>query len=585
MSVLTWTYIIVGITFSIYIGIAVASRVSDTKSFYIAGGDIPPWMNGMATGADWMSAASFTSMAGMISFMGYTGVVFLLGWTGGYVLLAVLLAPYLRKFGQFTVPDFVGSRYYSDTARLIAAVCTIFVSFTYVVGQMRGVGIVFSRFLNVDITMGIIIGMAILMAYATLGGMKGITYTQVAQYSVLIVAYLLPAVVISSNITGSSIPQIGFGSDVLGTSTSLLQTLNEINRDLGFTEYTATFKTSGWDMMNVFLTTMALMIGTAGLPHVIIRFYTVSTVAGARWSAVWALLFIGLLYTAAPAVATFARYNMIKSLDGKTLEDLKMDAQSAGADSHWYFSWSKTGLLKWTDLNGDGKIQYRAGGDKMHGNPAKGIIMAKNELTVDRDIMVLANPEIAQLPNWIIALVAAGGLAAALSTAAGLLLAISSAVSHDIYAKLINPDSSDAKRLMMARIVVGICVVIAGYFGINPPGFVAQLVAFAFGMAGASLFPVIVMGIFSKKTTSQAAITGMLVGMGFTAFYIIQARFFGGSNFFFGIRPEAIGTVGALFNFACCYFISKFTPEPPLEVQELVENVRYPAGAGDALAH
>ncbi|MDX2471705.1 MAG: cation acetate symporter [SAR324 cluster bacterium] len=591
MSILTWTYIIVGITFAIYIGIAIATRVSDTKSFYVAGGDIPPLLNGMATGADWMSAASFISMAGLVSFMGYTGAIYLLGWTGGYVLLAILLAPYLRKFGQFTVPDFVGTRYYSDTARMVAAVCAIFVSFTYVAGQMRGVGIVFSRFLNVDIVTGVLIGMVIVLTYATLGGMKGITYTQAAQYVILIFAYLIPAIAISNITTGNPIPQMGFGG-TLANGETLLGTLDMISKDLGFPEYTAAFVTGKKTMIDVFAITLALMVGTAGLPHVIIRFYTVPSVAGARWSAVWALLFIGILYTTAPAVASFARYNMINSLNGKSIEQLKSDASAAGMDQHWFFSWKETGLIQWKDLNGDGKIQYRAGHAKVlehpsnvaHGNPEKGIIVTKNELIVDRDIMVLANPEIAQLPNWVIALVAAGGLAAALSTAAGLLLVISSSISHDFYTKLINPDASEAKKLMIARFTVAVAVCVAGYFGINPPGFVAQVVAFAFGLAASSFFPVIVMGIFSTKTTKEAAITGMILGMGFTILYILQTKFFGFGWYFFGISPEGIGSVGMCINFASCIIISKFTPEPPQEVQEMVLSIRYPRGAGEASA-
>lgn len=582
MSILTWTYIMVGITFSVYIGIAVATRVSDAKSFYVAGGDVPPLLNGMATGADWMSAASFISLAGLVSFMGYDGVVFLLGWTGGYVLLAVLLAPFLRKFGAFTVPDFVGDRYYSDTARLVASVCAIFVSFTYVAGQMRGVGIVFSRFLNVDITTGVIIGMVMVMTYATLGGMKGITYTQVAQYCILIVAYLIPAVAISAKITGNPIPQLGF-IGYTESGESVLDLLNKMHTELGFAEYTAGSRT----MLDVLATTLCLMVGTAGLPHVIIRFYTVPNVAGARWSAVWALLFIGILYTAAPAVASFARINMINSLNEKTMEQLQADADAAGADSHWFFSWKKTGLIKWEDLNGDGKINYRKGNAKkiIADLPAQGDDPQVNELVVDRDIMVLANPEIAQLPNWVIALVAAGGLAAALSTAAGLLLVISSSISHDLYSKIINPDASDAKKLMIARFTVAVSVCVAGYFGINPPGFVAQVVALAFGLAASSFFPVIVMGIFSTKTTSQAAITGMLVGIGFTTLYIIQTVFMGMDKWFMGISAWGIGSVGMLFNFIACAVVSKMTPEPPQEVQDMVMSIRYPRGAGEATVH
>ena len=585
MSILTWTYIMVGLTFSVYIGIAIATRVNDAKSFYVAGGDVPPLLNGMATGADWMSAASFISLAGLVSFMGYDGVVFLLGWTGGYVLLAVLLAPFLRKFGAFTVPDFVGDRYYSDTARLVAVVCAIFVSFTYVAGQMRGVGIVFSRFLNVDITTGVIIGMIMVMTYATLGGMKGITYTQVAQYVILIIAYMIPAIAISAKITGNPIPQLGF-IGYTESGESVLDVLNAMHTELGLAEYTAGSRS----MLDVLATTLCLMVGTAGLPHVIIRFYTVPNVAGARWSAVWALLFIAILYTAAPAVATFARLNMINSLNEKSMEQLQADADAAGADSHWFFSWKKTGLIKWEDLNGDGKINYRKGNARkiIADAPAYGqgnLSPEVNELVVDRDIMVLANPEIAQLPNWVIALVAAGGLAAALSTAAGLLLVISASISHDLYSKIINPDASDAKKLMIARFTVAVSVCVAGYFGINPPGFVAQVVALAFGLAASSFFPVIVMGIFSTKTTSQAAIAGMLIGIGFTTMYIIQTVFMGMDKWFMGISAWGIGSVGMLLNFAACVIITKMTPEPPQEVQDMVLSIRYPRGAGEATAH
>ncbi len=591
MSILAWTYIMVGLTFGLYITIAWVSRVKDVKGFYVAGGGVSPLANGMATAADWMSAASFISMAGLISFMGYTGCIYLMGWTGGYVLLALLLAPYLRKFGKFTVPDFVGDRYYSNVARLVALICAIFVSFTYVAGQMRGVGIVFSRFLEVPVNTGVLIGMAIVFFYAGLGGMKGITYTQVAQYSVLILAYLIPAVAISLQITGNPIPQIGFGNTITGgvdTGKYLLETLDALNRDLGFSEYTQPFGAGSKSMIDVFCITLALMVGTAGLPHVIIRFYTVPNVRGARLSAGFALLFIAILYTTAPAVASFARYNMINTINDKAY---------AEAPS-WFKNWEQTALIAWLDKNNDGVIQYRAGaafdgkpsftGEK--GGLGQGLISNaptenENELYIDRDIMVLANPEIAKLPAWVIALVAAGGLAAALSTASGLLLVISSSISHDLYYRLINREATEQKRLLIGRIMIGVAVCIAGYFGINPPGFVAQVVAFAFGLAASSFFPIIVLGIFSKRTNKEGAICGMIAGISFTAFYIIQIKFLGVAPWFMGISAEGIGTVGMIINFIVTLAVSQMTPPPPEEIQELVENIRFPRGAGASLDH
>lgn len=563
MSILTWTWIIVGLTFAMYIGIAIWSRASSTKEFYVAGSGVSPLANGMATAADWMSAASFISMAGIISFIGRDGSIYLLGWTGGYVLLALLLAPYLRKFGQFTVPDFIGTRYYSNGARTIAVICAIFVSFTYVAGQMRGVGIVFSRFLEVEINTGVYIGMAIVFFYAVMGGMKGITYTQVAQYCVLIFAYMVPAIFISIMITGNPIPQLGFGSTVTGSEVYLLDKLDMLQQQLGFTAYTSGTK----GMVDVFFITAALMVGTAGLPHVIIRFFTVPKVRDARKSAAWALFFIAILYTTAPAVATFARVNMIETLHNKPI---------AEAPS-WFNNWKLTGLIKYEDKNQDGVIQYAK--DK-----------AINELKVDRDIMVLANPEIAKLPNWVIALVAAGGLAAALSTAAGLLLVISTSISHDLLKKMLIPNIDEKKELLAARIAAGFAVVMAGYFGINPPGFVAQVVAFAFGLAASSFFPVIVLGIFSKKTTKEGAMSGMIVGILFTAAYIIYFKFINpaannSSNWLFGISPEGIGTLGMVLNFIITLAVSKVTVEPPVTVQNMVEDIRIPRGAGQAQAH
>ena len=591
MTIQAWTYVMVGLTFGVYITIAWLSRVKDTKGFYVAGGGVPPLANGMATAADWMSAASFISMAGLISFLGYTGAVYLMGWTGGYVLLALLLAPYLRKFGKFTVPDFVGDRYYSKTARLVALICAIFVSLTYVAGQMRGVGIVFSRFLEVDVNTGVVIGMVIVFIYAGLGGMKGITWTQVAQYCVLIVAFLIPAVAISLKITGIAIPQIGFGSTIVAgpdAGTYLLDTLDRIGTDLGFREYTSAFGAGNKSMLDVFALTMSLMVGTAGLPHVIIRFYTVPSVRAARLSAGYALLFIAILYTTAPAVASFARYNMVNTINNTAY---------AKAPS-WFANWEETGLLAWADKNNDGVIQYRAGkvfngkpvfadttgllGQRLVTNP---LTDSANELYVDRDIMVLANPEIAGLPAWVIALVAAGGLAAALSTASGLMLVIASSISHDLYYRLINRNASEKSRLAVGRTMIGVAVCVAGYFGINPPGFVAQVVALAFGLGASSFFPILVLGIFWKRASREGAICGMIAGIGFTMLYIVQTKFMGMCWLFAGISPEGIGFIGMLINFTVTIVVSKLTPAPPQEIQDMVESVRFPRGAGMAVDH
>ena len=562
MTVQIWTFIIVGITFAIYIGIAIWTRASSTKEFYVAGGGVHPVANGMATAADWMSAASFISMAGLISFMGYDGSVYLMGWTGGYVLLALLLAPYLRKFGKFTVPDFIGERYYSQTARIVAVVCALFVSFTYVAGQMRGVGIVFSRFLEVDITLGVIIGMCIVFIYAVLGGMKGITYTQVAQYVVLIFAYMVPAIFISFLMTGNIIPQIGLGgTDADGVY--LLDKLDGLNKELGFSAYTEGNKS----MIDVFAITAALMLGTAGLPHVIVRFFTVPRVKDARSSAGWALLFIALLYTTAPAVAVFVRTNLIETVSN----------QPYNAMPDWFHKWEEAKLLKFEDKNNDGLIQYVAATEQ-------------NELTVDRDIMVLANPEIARLPNWVIGLVAAGGLAAALSTAAGLLLVISSAISHDLLKNAIRPNISEKGELRAARIAAAAAVVMAGYLGVNPPGFVAEVVAFAFGLAAASFFPAIILGIFDKRTNMPGAMAGMITGIVFTAAYIIYFKFINKEMntpdyWLFGISPEGIGTLGMVLNAVVTVVVSRLTPAPPLKVQEMIERIRIPKGAGKAQEH
>lgn len=570
MDVQIWTYIIVGATFALYIGIAIWSRAGSTKEFYVAGGGVSPLANGMATAADWMSAASFISMAGIISFAGYDGAVYLMGWTGGYVLLALLLAPYLRKFGKFTVPDFIGDRYYSKTARSVAVICALIVSFTYVAGQMRGVGVVFSRFLEVDINTGVIIGMVIVLFYAVLGGMKGITYTQVAQYCVLIFAFMVPAIFISIQMTGNPIPQLGMGGTVAdGSGAYLLDKLNGLQTELGFDEYTSGSKS----MIDVFAITLALMVGTAGLPHVIVRFFTVKKVRDARKSAGWALLLIAILYTTAPAVAVFAKANLIQTVSNKEYSSMP----------EWFTNWEKTGLLTFEDKNADGKIQYLA--DK-----------EANELKIDNDIMVLANPEIANLPNWVIALVAAGALAAALSTAAGLLLVISSSVSHDLIKKMINPNISDKNELWAARISAAVAVCIAGYFGINPPGFVAAVVALAFGLAAASFFPAIILGIFYKKMNKEGAVSGMIVGLLLMLYYMLKFKFgiFDGGkemvdslkpDWWFGISPEGFGTVAMIVNFIVALVVNRFTPAPPQDVQDIVEHIRIPSGAGEATGH
>jgi len=556
MNVQSWTYIIVGITFALYIGIAIWSRAGTTKEFYVAGGGVSPLANGMATAADWMSAASFISMAGIISFTGYDGSVYLMGWTGGYVLLALLLAPYLRKFGKFTVPDFIGDRYYSKTARIVAVFCALIVSFTYVAGQMRGVGVVFSRFLEVDINTGVIIGMIIVLFYAVLGGMKGITYTQVAQYCVLIFAFMVPAIFISIQMTGNPIPQMGMGATVNdGSGLYLIEKLNGLSTDLGFTAYTDGNKS----MLDIFAITLALMVGTAGLPHVIVRFFTVKRVKDARKSAGLALLLIAILYTTAPAVAVFARINLIETVSEKPY--MGMPA--------WFKNWEETGLLSFEDKNGDGNIQYVAD-------------TQINELVVDPDIMVLANPEIANLPAWVIALVAAGSLAAALSTAAGLLLVISASVSHDLIKKTFNPNITEKGELIAARLAAVAAVCIAGYFGIHPPGFVAAVVALAFGLAAASFFPAIVLGIFYKRMNKEGAISGMLVGISFMLYYMAKYKlgWLGEipppDQWWFGISPEGFGSVAMLLNFMVAILVSIFTPVPPKHIQELVENIRIP---------
>ena len=553
MDLQLWIWLMIGLTFSLYIGIAIWSKAGSTNEFYVAGTGVSPIANGMATAADWMSAASFISMAGLISFMGYDGSVYLMGWTGGYVLLALLLAPYLRKFGKFTVPDFIGDRYYSDTARLVAVFCALIISFTYVAGQMRGVGLVFSRYLEVDINTGVVIGMAIVLFYAVLGGMKGITYTQVAQYCVLIFAFMVPAIFISIQMTGNPIPQIGFGSQG-ADGVYLLEKLDGLSRELGFHEYTSGSKSK----LDVFFITAALMIGTAGLPHVIVRFFTVKKVSDARKSAGWALLFIAILYTTAPAIAVFARTNLIETVSEKKYDEMPV----------WFDNWEKTGLLKFDDKNNDGVIQYVA-------DPQI------NELTIDRDIMVMANPEIAELPNWVIALLAAGALAAALSTAAGLLLVISSSVSHDLIKKIIKPDVSEKGELIAARVSAFFAVIMAGYFGINPPGFVAAVVALAFGLAAASFFPAIVMGIFYKRMNKEGAISGMVTGLLLMLFYMTKFKFgwFGGgdqSDWWFGISPEGFGTLAMLVNFVVSLTVCHMTKEPSKEIQELVEKIRIP---------
>ena len=557
MNVQAWTFILVGLSFALYIGVAIWSRAGSTKEFYVAGGRVHPVLNGMATAADWMSAASFISMAGLIAFMGRDGSVYLLGWTGGYVLLALLLAPYLRKFGKFTVPDFVGDRYYSQTARFVAVLCAIFVSFTYVAGQMRGVGIVFSRFLEIDIVPGVLIGMGIVFFYAVLGGMRGITYTQVAQYCVLIFAYLVPAIFISLLMTGQVIPQIGFGSTLVdGSGTYLLDKLDGLSSDLGFATYTGGQKS----MVDVFAITAALMVGTAGLPHVIVRFYTVPRMRDARTSAGWALVFIALLYTSAPAVAAFARTNLLTTIADRPYSEVPS----------WFSNWERTGLIKFEDKNGDGTIQYVGAASEQ-----------ENELVIDRDIMVLANPEIANLPSWVIGLVAAGGLAAALSTAAGLLLVISTAVARDLLKKGFMPEISEKRELMIARVTAGVAVIIAGYFGIDPPGFVAQVVAFAFGLAAASFFPAIILGIFTQRMNKYGAVSGMITGILFTAAYIVFFKFVRPDlsteeYWLFGISPEGIGTIGMVLNFVVAIVVSALTPPPPASIRDLVNRIRAP---------
>lgn len=567
MDILTWTYILVGASFALYIGIAIYTRAGSTKEFYTAGGGVSPLANGMATAADWMSAASFISMAGIIAFSGYDGSVYLMGWTGGYVLLALLLAPYLRKFGKFTVPDFVGDRYYSNKARVVAVICALFISFTYVAGQMRGVGIVFSRYLEVDINTGVVIGMCIVFFYAVLGGMKGITYTQVAQYCVLIFAFMVPAIFVSIQLTGNPIPQLGMGGTVADGS-YLLDKLDGVLLDMGFAEYTSGRK----GMADIFAITLALMVGTAGLPHVIVRFFTVPRVKDARLSAGYALVFIAILYTTAPAVAVFGIYNAIETVADKPVDDLPV----------WVSNWEKTNLISVEDKNGDGIVQYTP-------NPAT------NELKIDRDIMVLASSEIANLPNWVIGLVAAGGMAAALSTAAGLLLVISTSVSRDLF-RTFRPNMSEKRELRIARISAAGAVILAGWFGVNPPGFVAEVVAFAFGLAAASFFPVIIMGIFSSRINKEGAIAGMISGLVFTLFYITYFKFgqtyFGFSpeavspdNWLFGISPEGIGSIGMLINFIVCFIVSKATPAPPQHVQDMIQEIRIPRGAGKAQEH
>ncbi|MEO0511638.1 MAG: sodium:solute symporter family protein [Planctomycetota bacterium] len=638
MDVQAWTFVIVGVSFALYIAIAIWSRAGSTGEFYVAGGGVPPLANGMATGADWMSAASFIGMAGTLSVAGYDGSVYLMGWTGGYVLLALLLAPYLRKFGKFTVPDFVGDRYYSSTARIVAVVCALFVSFTYVAGQMRGVGVVFSRFLEVEIEIGVVIGMGIVFFYAVLGGMKGITYTQVAQYCVLMFAFMVPAVFISIMLTNNPVPQLGLGGQLAGdlgtqiagaeAGVTLLDKLDGLHEELGFAAYTGGSK----PMIDVFAITLALMVGTAGLPHVIVRFYTVPRVRDARISAGYALLCIALFYTAAPAVAAFARTNLINTVEGSYYSAASVPAELAGERSPedlvedglvipgWFEKWETTGLLAWVDKNGDGRIQYRGGdaftsangkpvflageGDGpgpvgVHGErllkladgdgPGVAITESENELWFDRDIMVLANPEIARLPDWVVGLVAAGGLAAALSTAAGLLLVVSTAISHDLCKKTLTPNMTEKTELWVARAAAGVAVVGAGLLGIYPPDYVAATVAFAFGLAASSFFPAIILGIFTKRANREGVIAGMVSGIAFTMGYIVYFKFLGGSQddwwFNFGgggISPEGIGSVGMVVNFAVAFLVTHMTKEPPEEIQRLVEEIRVPRGAGEA---
>ena len=572
MDVQLLTYLIVGITFALYIGIAIKSRAGSTNEFYVAGGGVPPVLNGMATAADWMSAASFISLAGIVSFVGYDRSVYLMGWTGGYVLLALLMVPYLRKFGKFTVPDFIGDRYYSQAARTVAVICAIFISFTYIAGQMRGVGVVFSRFLEVDVDTGVYIGMCVVFFYAVLGGMKGITYTQVAQYCVMIFAFMVPAIFLSVMMTGHVFPQLGFGAELLDASGNssgvyLLDKLDGLSAELGFAQYTEGSKS----MIDVFFICGALMFGTAGLPHVIVRFFTVPRVKDARSSAGWTLLFIAIMYTTIPAIAAFSRVNMIESVNG-------VDGQGIPHEQapNWVNSWEKTGLIKWDDKNGDGNMHYSNG--------------AENEMSIDRDIIVLATPEMANLPAWVIALIAAGGLAAALSTSAGLLLVISTSVSHDLLKKNLMPNISDKKELMYARTAAAAGIIMAGYFGINPPGFVAAVVAIAFGLAAASLFPAITMGIFSKRMNKEGAIAGMISGLLFTAIYIVYFKFINptdniAENWLFGISPEGIGLLGMVVNFVVAIIVCKMTAPVPEEVVDMVESIRFPKGAGDAQDH
>lgn len=593
MSIQVWTYLLVGLSFALYIGIAVWTRAKSTGDFYVAGGGVPTVVNGMATGADWMSAASFISMAGMVSVMGRDGGVYLMGLTGGFVLLALLLAPYLRRFGKFTVPDFIGDRYYSRTARLVAIACAILICFTYVAGQMRGVGVVFSRFLGTSVEVGVLIGMVIVLFYAVLGGMKGITYTQVAQYCVLITAYLVPAIFISIMLTGNPVPMLGIASDLKGTDIGVVQHLDQLSKDLGFGAYTDGKK----PMMDVFAIALVLMAGTAGLPHVIVRFYTVKKVSTARSSAFWALFFIAILYTTAPAVSVFARTNFLNIVADKPYAELPT----------WFKQWEKSGLIAWIDKNQDGIVAYNATGAAMEKMPgasrAAPVFQAEgsgaagerllqnkpsavsNELYVDPDIMVLANPEIANLPPYVIALVAAGGLAAALSTAAGLLLVISTSVAHDLVKRTLKPSLSEKSELLWARVSAGLAVIVAGYFGINPPGFVVQVVAFAFGLAASSFFPALVLGVFSKRVNCKGAVSGMIAGMAFTISYIVYFSFgiFGlqgtPDQYFLGISPEGIGSIGMVINFVVAIAVSYMTPKPPVEIEALVEGVRFPRAA------
>ncbi len=576
MSLQAMTYLVVGMTFALYIGIAIWSRAASTKDFYVAGSHVHPVANGMATAADWMSAASFISMAGLIAFMGYGGSLFLMGWTGGYVLLAMLLAPYLRKFGKFTVPEFIGDRYYSKTARIVAVICLIVASVTYVIGQMKGIGVAFSRFLEVDYNVGLVIGMGIVFVYAVLGGMKGITYTQIAQYCVLIFAYTIPAIFISMQLTGMPIPQLGLGSTMAGSEVYLLDRLDQVLTDLGFAQYTTQARLS---YLNMFVYTMSLMIGTAGLPHVIIRFFTVPKVKDARSSAGWALVFIAILYTTAPGVAAMARLNLVETINHPDGTQLVYAERPT-----WVKKWEETGLLAFEDKNGDGEIVYTADPEV-------------NEVTlIDRDIMVLANPEIAGLPNWVIALVAAGGLAAALSTAAGLLLAISSAISHDLLKGVFKPDITEQQELLASRIAMAFAILLAGYLGFNPPDFAAGTVALAFGLAASSIFPVLMMGIFNKRMNKEGAIAGMVAGLGVTLLYVFQhtgimfiasTSYLGDMqpNWFLGIEPNAFGAIGALVNFGVAYVVSHMTAPPPEHIQHIVEDIRVPHGAGEAISH